>query len=100
MSASNISVCGAHEADETFCRAMDDDLENHQSSDADFAMSCDAGCPSSERPYQPAGDLRLKRIFLKIPYISCITVLPEFRRQGVGKSLLLEMVKTGMYLGS
>ena len=101
MSASNISVRAARTADETFCRAMDNDLAHLQTFHADFAMlvRMRTALVASVMD-RPAGYLRLERLFLKIPYISCIKVLPEFRNQGVGKLLLQEMVKQESILGA
>lgn len=54
----------------------------------------------SECVDQLVGYLRVERIFLNIPYLASIKVLPEFRRKEVGKALLLDIVKRESAFGA
>ncbi len=42
----------------------------------------------AESEKRPLGYVRIEYLWSIVPYIALITVLPEYRRQGVGKALL------------
>ena len=82
-----VRPAGPHDVE--FCKNIDTSLHHLKKYDAsiEILMQMELILIAEFRG-QLAGYLRMEHIFLELPYISWITVLPEFRRKGVAKMLL------------